>query len=133
MLSNKAENNGIKSQFFYSIIIGGIASFIDIVIFLFLFESLQIHYLLANLISFSIGLVTNYLLTIKWVFTQKSSKKRSYEFFQYFLVAIIGLLFAQLILWLCIDIFIINALISKIIATLIAFIWNFLARKYYVF
>jgi len=117
----------------YSIFIGGIASTIDIAIFYYFVDILQIHYLLANVVSFSIGLITNYLLTIKWVFTEKSSKKRSSEFLQYILVAIVGLLLAQLVLWSCIEILIINALLSKIIATLLAFIWNFLARKHYVF
>jgi len=127
------QTNNIKLQLLRSILIGAIASIIDIIIFAILVEVQDFSYLLANLISFSIGLVVNYSLTIRWVFISRSPKNRLTEFLKFTSVGIIGLIMNQFILWLCIDIFMIYSLISKIIATLIAFLWNFFARKYYIF
>ena len=128
---NKTEN--VKIQLFRSLFVGGVASVLDIISFIFFAEVLNIHYLVANLFSFTIGLISAYILTIQLVFTSASKKTRSVEFFQFFLVAFVGLLISQIVLWICIDIFSLYVLFSKIIATLVAFIWNFLARKYFVF
>ncbi len=123
----------IQVQFFRSIFVGAFASIIDILCFAILAELLNVYYLFANLFAFLIGLIINYFLSVTWVFTANSSPKRSKQFFQFFLVAIVGLVINQLILWICVDFFYVNMLFSKILATLIAFIWNFTARRYFIF
>jgi len=51
------------------------------------------------------------------------------EFLSYALIGVIGLGFDTLFVWLFTDILLFYYMLSKIIATILVFIWNFTARK----
>ncbi|MFK5985626.1 MAG: GtrA family protein [Pseudomonadota bacterium] len=131
IILDKTDN--VKIQLLRSLVVGALASIIDILSFAILTEVFEIYYLLANICSFLIGLLVNYSLTIKWVFTTTKGKKRSHEFVQFSLVGVVGLIINQLVLWFCTDFLAVYVLLSKVIATLVAFVWNFFARRYFVF
>lgn len=88
-----------------------------------------IYYIVSNILSFTLGLIVNYILSKKTVFTQDVSISKYKEFIIYAIIGVIGLLFDTLLLWLFTDKLALFYLISKILSTFIVFIWNFGARK----
>lgn len=107
--------------------VGGTAFFIDAGILL-LLTKLGINYLIANILSFSVSVIYNYILSMKFVFNVKETNSQK-NFFQFIVLSIIGLGINELIMKICVEKLLISVLIAKIIATIIVMIYNFITRK----
>ncbi len=107
--------------------VGGTAFFIDAGILL-LLTKLGINYLIANILSFSVSVIYNYILSMKFVFNVKETNSQK-NFFQFIILSIIGLGINELIMKICVEKLLISVLIAKIIATIIVMIYNFITRK----
>ena len=115
--------------FKYSII-GFLAFLIDTSVFAFFSEKFALNYFLATTISFTIAFIFNYFVSTFVVFKAKFSVK---DFFKVAIIAVIGLLLTNLLVFVMIDIFHINKYISKVTVSAIVTIWNYLARKFLVY
>ena len=117
-----------KLQFFRYIFVGGFAAVVNIGSLYVLTEFIHLHYLLANVLGFILGLITNYLLS-KWlVFSKENNINKVTEFIIYAVIGIVGLGLDTGFVWLFTTIGI-YYMLSKIISTGLVFIWNFFARK----
>lgn len=110
-------------------LVGIISFLIDYGVFWFLHNVIGIYYLFANACSFSVSVIVNYILNLKYVFISSEDANKRKEFFIYIVLNIIGLGFNQLIMKLCVDFVKIAPLIAKIIATGVVMIYNFISRK----
>lgn len=119
-------------QIFKFVIVGGVATVIDWLIYYLLFNFLKINPLVANILSFSISVVYNYLASVKWVFDVDNNKSKRQMFIEFMIFSIIGLILTEVLLWIFISGLKINALISKIIATAIVMVFNFITRKIFL-
>ena len=118
-----------KLQFFRYLFVGGFAAVVNIG-FLYIFkECFGFYYLVANICSFTLGLITNYILSKAIVFTKEEKINKLLEFIIYAIIGIIGLLLDTLFIWIFTEKIGIHYMLSKIISTLLVFIWNFGGRK----
>lgn len=112
-------------------VVGGLAFLIDYALLYFLTEYLHIYYLVSSVISFTVSLVFNYILSIKWVFDV--TKKQTYKEVVIFVVlSIIGLGINQLVMYIGSDLLNIHYMFTKLVATAIVMIWNFITRKIFI-
>lgn len=115
-------------QFFRYIFVGGISFVVDAAV-LWLCERFM-HYLIAAAIAFIAGLAVNYVLSIYFVFSEsKAVSSKTKEFIIYVVIAVIGLLLTEALMYLCTDILGMYFMLSKVIASALVLIWNFTARK----
>lgn len=112
-------------------IIGVIAFFIDYALLYSLTEFLHIHYLISAIISFTVSVIFNYIASIKWVFVT-DSKKTSSTFIVFIILSVIGLAINQLIMYLGVEIFHLYYMFTKIFATAIVMVYNFITRKIFI-
>ncbi len=96
-------------------------------------EYAGLHYLVANTIAFVAGTALNYILSILWVFTKQSSYNRKKEFTIFALIGLVGLALNSLFMWMFTDGFGMYYMMSKIITTILVYVWNFFSRKYIIF
>ena len=122
----------LLNQIFKFIIVGGIATIIDWVIFYILNSIFKINPLISNIFSFSISLIYNYIASVKWVFVVSKKKNKKRIFIEFVFLSIIGLLLSEFIIWILVDKLLINSLISKIISTAIVMVFNFITRKIFL-
>ncbi|MBP1677501.1 MAG: polysaccharide synthesis protein GtrA [Bacteroidetes bacterium] len=115
------------------IVAGGIAFAIDVAILWLLTEHLHIYYLVSSTISFIIGLITSYLISILWVFDEKRIKNKTIEIIIFGIIGGVGLILTSFFMWLFTSVLLFYYLYSKIITTVIVFIWNFIAKKKILF
>jgi putative flippase GtrA len=113
--------------------VGGLAFLVDFGTLYLLTEFFHLHYLLSAGIAFLLGLITNYLLSIRWVFTARSVRSKKVEFLVFAVIGLIGLGLNELFLWIFTDLLGIYYLLSKILTTIMVYLWNFFARKYILF
>jgi len=113
--------------------VGGIAFIVDFSTLFFLTHYGSFHYLLSAAIGFTFGLFINYFLSILWIFKNSTFKSRQLEFLLFTTIGIIGLGINQLSIWSLTYLLETHYLFSKLITTIVVYLWNFSARKYLLF
>ena len=131
LLKNKTNN--ILIQLFRYTIVGGLAFIVDFGSLYALTEYLDIHYLISAAIAFVLGLTINYFLSVIWVFKKRSSKSKYLEFVVFALIGIIGLVLNEFIIWFFTEVVNKHYLFSKLISTVLVYLWNFFIRKFLLF
>ncbi len=127
----KLLNNNLIKQILKFGIVGGLAFLIDYGVYTLLISVFDVYYIIASIISFTLSVIFNYILSIKWVFDVKK-KQGVKEFIIFVILSIIGLILNSIILYLSVELMHIHKLIAKIIATFIVMIYNFITRKIFV-
>ncbi len=113
-------------------VVGGIAFLIDYGVMVLLTEVFGVNYLVSATISFIVSVVFNYLASMRYVFTHKEDMSRRREFIIFIVLSVIGLGLNDLCMWFFTGLLGISYLISKIIATAIVMVYNFITRKIFL-
>lgn len=113
--------------------VGGIAYGVDFGSLFFLTEVIKIHYLISAALAFTLGLITNYTLSIFWVFSKRALANKKIEFIIFSIIGLVGLGLNEIIIWFFTEWAHFHYLISKIFSTVVVFFWNFFARKKLLF
>lgn len=120
--------NGLL-QFFRYCFVGGVATIVDWGV-LYVTEMLGLHYLLSAVLGFFGGLTCNYFLSKCMVFNGSNSPMTAVqEFLAYAAIGAVGLLITLLLMFVMTEWFQIHFMLSKVVATVLVLIWNFIARK----
>ena len=129
----KGKTDNIFIQLFRHTFAGGIAFLVDFSLLYCLTEYLNVHYLISSLISFFVGLIITYVSSILWVFNERSTNDRRIELIIFGTIGLVGLGLTSLFMWLFTSVLSQHYLFSKILTTVIVFIWNFIAKKRILF
>lgn len=124
------KNDDLRVQFIRYGIVAIIAFLIDFGLLFFFTQYWHIHYLISATLSFLVSLIFNYILSIKWAFSRQSSYNYTTEFVLFLIIALVGLIFNDLIIWLLTEKFEVFYLLSKLVSTVAVFFWSFVARRY---
>lgn len=90
--------------------------------------------LAANTIGFIVANVFNFLLAHGWVFGARFERKRFVTAYAAVLtVSLVGLLVNNAVVWILVGVAGMGLLPGKIIATLAGLVWNFTARKIWIY
>ncbi len=126
-------------QFFRYCFVGASATIVDWGVSAILFYAVfgQAHAGWANGISFVIGLIVNYLLSTFWAFRGAKIESRVLEFLGFAAIGVVGLILTVFITkifeWTLSGSISAYQMLGKIVSTAIAFLWNFFARKYFLY
>ena len=134
-LLNKANIKQFISYFF----VGGVAAIVEWVMFFIFANVLQINYFVSTVIAFIFSTTANWILGRITTFKDNNTykDKKAKEAFLVFVVSVIGLLFNLILMYLFVTVMgfdsSLGKTLSKIAATGIVFIWNFLIRKLVIY
>ena len=87
----KQRPEGTFGQFLRYLFVGGLAFVVDFGCLVALTELAGFHYLNSAVVAFIAGLAANYVLSISWVFKQRSYRNRAVEFAIFALCGVVGL------------------------------------------
>lgn len=120
-------------QFLRYGLVGGAAFVVDFSSLVFLTSVMQIHYLWSAAIAFVLGLTTNYLMSVSWVFATRALSNKYLEFGIFAWIGVIGLGLNEVFMWFFTEKWLCHYTVSKIISTVLVFLWNFASRKLLLF
>lgn len=135
----------LLAQIFKFIIVGGISFLIDFVVYTMMCNGLHIHYIIAGIVGFTVSVVANYILSMRFVFESKEDMRKDKEFIIFVVLSLVGMLLNSVILYVCIDLIYscwdllqevisteVMNVIAKVIATGIVMVYNFITRKIFL-
>lgn len=105
----------IKNIFSKQYFVGTIGGIIELALFYFLNDRIQINYLIANVITFVVTVTILYFLNKKFVY--KAENKDNVGFIMFFVSRIAGLVIDSIVLTVCLKILMFPSLISKFISS----------------
>lgn len=112
-------------------VVGIIAFFIDYGTMMLFTEVVGINYLVSSALSFTISVIFNYIASIKFVF--EVGHKQTFKDAMIFIgLSIVGLIINEIIMFYGVDKLFIDYKITKIGATAIVMVFNFITRKIFI-
>lgn len=135
-LRRKPSKKGVRetlSQLYRYTFVGGAAAVVDIGSFALFSGTFQIDYRIATIFSFTLGALVNFSLC-NWLVFKGKLAPLWLVFIRHYLSGIYGLLINEVSMISLVELLRFEQLIlAKIISTGVAFIFNFLIKKFYVY
>lgn len=114
------------------LIIGGGITLLELAGFYVLYRFLGVHYILASLIMFVLASALGIVLYRRFIFG-KSSFGAGIEISATYLINIIGIGLNTLILWILVEFVNLEAIVAKVIASLLVAFYGFYMRKIFIY
>ncbi|MGF1525395.1 MAG: GtrA family protein [Candidatus Competibacterales bacterium] len=131
LLQQRTANSWIQAARYA--VVGGVATVADVAVFGLLVYLGQVDYRLAVVGSYTVGTLVNFSLCNLWVFDAKHIPLLL-AYVKHFVSGLLGLAVNGLVLVVLVEWFYFDQLlVAKIIASGLAFVVNFLLKKYYVY
>lgn len=134
-MSEKSKNSASKTkiQLFQYLLVGGIATAVDVGMFSFFAQALSIDYRIAIVLGFSCGVVVNFSLC-NWVVFAGRRKSLWVVFVRHYLASLSVLAINEIAMISLVEVFDFkNLILAKIMSSGVAFILNFAIKKNYVY
>lgn len=112
--------------------VGFLCFFIDWGIMVFLTEVFGINPLISSTISFTVSVTVNYILSVTFVFETDKNANKGSQFVIFVLLSIVGLGVNELCMWLGTGLLGIHYMITKVGATAVVMVYNFITRKIFI-
>jgi putative flippase GtrA len=106
---------------------------VDFSVFALLIYRLDVGYLWAGVAGFACATLANYLVSIRLVFQSGTRFSRLHELAMVYAVSATGLVWHQMILYVCVESHGIHVMLAKVIAVGAVFFWNYFLRRNFVF
>ena len=109
--------------------VGTVSFFIDYATMVLLTEVFGVPYLVSTTVGFIVSVVFNYLASMRFVFTHKEEMSRKREFAIFVALSAVGLGLNDVLMWVGTSAVGIDYRITKVIATAVVTLYNFVSRK----
>lgn len=125
-------------RFLKFLVVGTIGFVVDFGMLNLLKLGFGLHYLVANTISFSLAVLSNFTWNRLWTYRDSRSKPIRSQLVQFSVVNVAGLGINTLVMWALTPIFqeLVGELgynISKAVATIVVLFWNFFINRYWTY
>jgi len=113
-------------------VVGFIGMCVDFLVTWLLKEKMRINKYVANSIGFTCAVINNFYINLKWTF-QVSGQNTNIFLIKFILISIVGLGLNNMFVYLFNERLSLNFYVSKALAVLCVFAWNFSANNYFNF
>ena len=113
-------------------LIGVINTIIHFIVFMLLFETLGVHYLLASTLGFVVAVLNSYWMNSRWTFAGLA-RRDSGEFLRFVTVSVSALLVNFCSMWLLVDLWSLYPPLAQAFSILFTLLVNFLGNRYWAF
>lgn len=115
-------------------VVAAIAFAVDISLLFLLSRTLGLGLLLANSLAFAVANVVNFALGHVWVFRESlAAPELGRRYGSVLLVSLAGLAINDALVWTSVNVLNVALLEAKIVATLVAWSWNYQTRRMWIY
>ena len=130
---HKPKSVKIQAQIYQHLLYSGLSWIIDSFALYLLVEFLHVNYMVSATLAYVLGLGFMYAFCVKLIFPSRKLQKINRERMLFLLGGLLGLVILIASMYLFTSILGIHYLISKVLATILVFTWNFVSRKIVLF
>lgn len=109
--------------------VGGLCFGIDYGLMIFLTETHIMHYFASSAVSFTVSVIVNYILSMRFVFIGKEDMTKAQEMAIFVALSMIGLVMNQMIMWFAVEHLGMFYAVAKIFSTMLVTTYNYISRK----
>lgn len=109
--------------------VGGLCFCIDYGLMILLTEAHILNYFASSAVSFSVSVIVNYSLSMRYVFGGREDMTKAEEMAIFLLLSLFGLALNQAIMWITVELAGMFYAAAKILSTMLVTIYNFVSRK----
>jgi putative flippase GtrA len=115
------------------LVAGSFAFLSDFAVYIYINKIHGLHYLVANLAGFSVGIFVSFIFCVRWVFFKRTYGKVAIEFPVFLLISLVTLLGGEFFLLVLVELVALTPIAAKVIMTCMIFMANFIMKKYILF
>lgn len=112
--------------------VGGLCFVIDFAVLWLFHDIFSVDVLISTAIAFTVSVIVNYILSIRYVFTVSEKNSDTRNFILFVVFSVIGLVLTELLMHLGVNVLVWNYMLVKIGATAIVMVFNFITRKIFL-
>ncbi len=120
-------------QFIKFGLVGASNTVLDFGVYLALTRWLDLHYLIANLIAFSLAASSSFILNKYWTFRDNRLDGLTFQYIKFLIVSTVGAFLTEFTLFALVHFAGIHDIIGKVTAIAVVTFWNFFANKHWTF
>lgn len=130
-IRNLLQSNQFRDLFLY-LIVGGLATVVEWAAFWVLANPVHVQYLIATALAFIFSTFANWVFGRLLIFKSGGGSFLR-EIASIYLASVVGLLLNLIIMFILVQAFTVGKMLSKVTATAIVFIYNYLVRKLIIY
>jgi len=119
-------------QIFKFVIVGGLSFVLDFILYYIFTRFMHLPEMLSQVMSFSLSLIFNYILSMRFVFQAKDNLKKHHEFMIFVTFSVMGAGLNWLLFYIMFYQMGIDDLITKIVVAGVVMVFNFVTRKIFI-
>lgn len=125
----------MKKLLYQFVKFGGVGAFcfvIDFAVLWLLHDALHLDLLISTALAFTVSVVVNYILSVRFVFSVTQEHSNTRNFILFIIFSIIGLGLTELLMYFGTSVLTLNYIIVKVGATAVVMVFNFITRKLFL-
>ena len=116
-------------------LLGAVCFLVDFFILILFLKFLpKVNYLIASAFSYSVGVILNYITSVRWIFQKRTFKTNwRLEFGIFSIIELSALIFMTASLFLLSGFFLVPVLIAKVMANMVSALYNYIVKYKFLF
>ena len=110
-----------------------ISYLINLLIIWIMTDVLGVHYLLSSIVGYASIVISSYIFSVTWIFTERKIASKGKEFVAFTLITVFAILMNLLSMWFFTDYLGWYYIISNITTNFLATIWGYVPKKIFLF
>lgn len=110
-----------------------ISYIINLLIIWIMTDMLGVHYLLSSIVGYASIVISSYIFSVTWIFTERKIASKGKEFVAFTLITVFAILMNLLSMWFFTDYLGWYYIISNITTNFLSTIWGYVPKKIFLF
>ncbi len=110
-----------------------ISYLINVAIVVVMTDLLDVHYLISSVAGYASIVITSYIFSVAWVFTERKISSRKKEFVAFTLITIFAMCMNLVSMWVFTEGLHWHYVVSNVVTNFLATLWGYIPKKIFLF
>ncbi len=110
-----------------------ISYLINLAIVIVMTDLFEVHYLLSSIAGYASIVITSYIFSVTWIFTERKIASRGKEFVAFTLITIFAMLMNIVSMWFFTGYLHWHYVVSNVVTNFLATFWGYVPKKLFLF